>query len=385
MGAVMVNGHELHTIGQRQSGLGAQLGSRLAECRALGERIDSLSDDELWALVAGAPASSGWGAANRISLDGAWVFAKRIPVTERERADLASTRNAYGIPPYLNYPFGSPGMGVGRELQFAIKASDWVASGDCPAFPLLIHHRLLDRPDDGVGVNPEQFVGFTNYQWNEPTMNAYLADRAQARQELVMVFEDLPHAAVDWIVRQPADVGWIVDDVRRVIAFLRSHEVVHFDVDLFNVRTDGHGAYLTDFGLVLDRSFDLSDEERRFLDQNRHFDDGNLLLSLAHQLYWTYRAQPEHRRAAIADELALDETTTFDDAVSRLLAASDRLEQRGLLRIGQGLFALLTSHFEAIEYMQSFHVAARLNWSENVRFDDRRLEQLLRQSGYLSA
>jgi hypothetical protein len=229
----------------------------------------------------------------------------------RERADLESTRNAYGIPSHLNYPFGSPGLGVGRELQFAIKASGWVASGDCPAFPILIHHRLLDGADHVAALDgePERFVGFTRYRWDEPSMNAYLADRAAARHELVMVFEHLAHGAVDWIARRPGDVGWIVEDVRRVIAFLRSHDVVHFDSDLFNVRTDGRRAYLTDFGLVLDRQFDLGDDEHRFLDHHRHFDDGNLLLSVAHQLYWIFQAQPEDRRAAIAVELGVDETT----------------------------------------------------------------------------
>jgi hypothetical protein len=362
------------------------LASRVAACTAIGDRLEALDDEELAELVVGTRLAAGWGAAHQISLGGTRVFAKRIPVTEVERADLESTRNVYGIPSYLNYPFGSPGLGVGRELQFAIKASGWVVSGDCPAFPILIHHRLLEGPDDLAAVDrePERFVGFTKYRWDEPSMNAYLADRAAARHELVMVFEHLPHGAVDWIAGRPDDVGWIVDDVRRVIAFLRSHEVVHFDSDLFNVRTDGRRAYLTDFGLVLDRQFDLSDDERRFLDHHRHFDDGNLLLSAAHQLYWTYRAQPSDRRAAIAAELGLDETTDFDDAVTSLLAASDRLGERGLLPIGRELRTLLTEHSDAIEYMHSFAANARRNWSASVTYDDLRLERLLRGSGYLA-
>jgi hypothetical protein len=176
-----------------------------------------------------------------------------------------------------------------------------------------------------------------------------------------------------------------VEDVRRVIAFLRSHDVVHFDSDLFNVRTDGQRAYLTDFGLVLDRQFDLGDDEHRFLDHHRHFDDGNLLLSVAHQLYWIYRAQPEDRLRAIAAELGLDETADFDDAVTSLLDASDRLEARGLLPIGPELRTLLSSHSDAIRYMHSFCAAARLNWSADVTFDDQRVERLLRGSGYLTA
>jgi hypothetical protein len=371
----------------RLGGVTVPLTSRVAACRALSQRFASLDDEELAALVVGTRLSSGWGAAHQIALDGTRFLAKRIPVTEVERADLKSTRNPYGIPSYLNYPFGSPGLGVGRELQFAVKASRWVESGDCPAFPILIHHRLLEGPRGHLAAldrEPERFVGFTKYRWNEPSMNAYLADRATARHELVMVFEHLPHAAVDWIAGRPHDVGWIVDDVRRVIAFLRSHEVVHFDSDLFNVRTDGQRAYLTDFGLVLDRQFELSDDEHDFLDHHRHFDDGNLLLSAAHQLYWTYQAEPPDRRAAIAAALGIDEATAFDDAVTSLLAASDRLDERGLFPIGRELHTLLTSYGDAIGYMHSFAAAARRNWSARVTFDDARLERLLRGSGYLA-
>jgi hypothetical protein len=359
--------------------------SRVAACRALSARFEALDNQELAGLVTGTRLASGWGAAHQISLDGTPVFAKRIPVTDVEREDLESTRNAYGIPSYLNYPFGSPGLGVGRELRFAVKASGWVESGACAAFPILIHHRLLDSPDEAAALEPGRFVGFTKYRWDESSMNAYLADRAAARHELVMVFEHLLHGAVDWIAGRPDDVVWIMDDIRRVIAFLRSQDVVHFDSDLFNVRTDGQRAYLTDFGLVLDRQFDLGDDELRFLDHHRHFDDGNLLLSVAHQLYWIYRAQPQGRRAAIDAELGVDETTDFDDAVMRLLAAADRFEESGLLPIGRELRALLTAHADAIDYMHSFCAAARRNWSAGITFDDQRLERLLRASGYLPA
>jgi hypothetical protein len=250
----------------------------------------------------------------------------------------------------------------------------------------LIHHRLLDGPRHLAALDrePERFAGFTKYRWDEPSMNAYLADRAAARHELVMVFEHLPHAAVDWIAGRPDDVGWIVDDIRRVIAFLRAHEVVHFDSDLCNVRTDGQQAYLTDFGLVLDRQFELSDDEHRFLDRHRHFDDGNLLLSAAHQLYWTYRAEPPDRRAALAAAVRIDEATAFDDAVTSLLAAFDRLDERGLFPIGRELHTLLSSHSDAVRYMHSFVAAARRNWTARVTFDDARLERLLRGSGYLA-
>ncbi len=87
---------------------------------------------------------------------------------------------------------------------------------------------------------------------------------------------------------------------------------------------------------------------------------------------------------AIDAEVGVDETADFDDVVTALLGASDRLEERGLLPSGRELRMLLTSHADAIRYMHTFCAAARLNWSADVTFDDQRLERLLRGSGYLT-
>ena len=183
---------------------------------------------------------------------------------------------------------------MARELQFAIKATQWVEDGTCTAFPILLHHRVIRAP--GSRRRSGTSGGYTAYRGDEPAMNRYLADRARAPAELVLCFEDIPHSASDWMTLHPADASWIVDDVQKTIEFLQLRGIVHFDVDMFNVLTDGRHTYLADYGLVMDSEFELDDAERRFLSANRHFDDGNLILGLGHQLYWMFRSVAADRR-----------------------------------------------------------------------------------------
>jgi hypothetical protein len=349
---------------------------RLAGARTTGRAVERLSDDQLLALFD--DCSRGWGATQRVEVDGRAVFVKRVPVTALEHAHSLPTANLYGIPPYLNYPFGSPGTGVGRELSFALETTRWVEERVCTAFPILLHHRLVERTRSSA-PGGDEFAGYSAYRGDDPSMNRYLAERAGAQCDLVLCFEHISHNAVDWITTHPGDVSRIVDDVRTTIAFLRDQGVVHFDVDLFNVLTDGDHAYLADYGLVLDSAFDLTDEERSFLDRNRHFDDGNLILSVGHQLYWNYRATSDDVRQRIDAELALG-GLTFEASVRRLLDGVDVLERCGLLVTDPRLRELLTTYRPVIDYMHEFFTAGRADWSPETTIDDGLLAELLDQA-----
>ncbi len=353
-------------------GDGTAIAERVARASIDRSAFERLSDDDL-ALLVDDPAS-GWGATGRVAVDGTRAFIKRVPVTRVELESGGSTANLYGIPTYLNYPYGSPGVGVARELQFALKATQWVEDGTCTAFPILLHHRVMEH--GGRLGDAGTSGGYTAYRGDEPAMNRYFADRARAPAGLVLCFEDIPHSATDWITLHPADASWIVDDVHKTIEFLQSRGIVHFDVDMFNVLTDGRHTYLADYGLVMDSEFELDDAERRFLSANRHFDDGNLILSFGHQLYWMFRSVPDDRRATIESELKL-EGAIFETVVSRLLDAADQLDDRRLILIGPAMRADLAKYDDVIRFMHGFFAAARSNWSPHTAFDDETLVKLL--------
>jgi hypothetical protein len=353
-------------------GEGTAIADRLARARIDRGVFERLSDHDLASLVD--DPAPGWGATQQVDVDGTRAFIKRVPVTMVELESRGSTANLYGIPTYLNYPYGSPGVGVARELQFALKATQWVEDGTCTAFPILLHHRVIERRDR-FGVS-ETTGGYTAYRGDEPTMNRYLADRARASAELVLCFEHIPHSASDWITLHPADASWIVDEIQKTIAVLQSRGIVHFDVDMFNVLTDGRYAYLADYGLVMDSEFELDDAERRFLGAHRHFDEGNLILGLGHQLYWMFRSLEGDRRATVEAELGL-EGAAFETVVTRLLDAADQLDDRGLIVIGPAMRADLARYDDVIRFMHEFFAAARANWSRDTAFDDETLVKLL--------
>jgi hypothetical protein len=53
---------------------------------------------------------------------------------------------------------------------------------------------------------------------------------------------------------------------------MREHGLVHFDAHFFNILTDGHGLYFSDFGMALSDRFDLSHQETAFLREHRCYD-----------------------------------------------------------------------------------------------------------------
>ena len=332
--------------------------------------VDALDDEALGQLLSGA--SRGWGLSSRVVVDGCPLFVKAVPVTERELDAGLPTTNLYGIPPSFNYPFGSPGLSVGRELAFARRSTQWVDTGECSSFPILIHDRIIRRPQPTQPVAGD----YSAYRGDVESMSEYLQDRAAATRALVLVYEALADSATERIIATPSDAGWIVEQVEQTIAFLHARDVVYFDVDLFNVVTDGERAYVADHGLVMDPTFDLNADERQFLARNRHFDLGNLYLAIGHQIYEMYRAQPRDARQRIDVELGLT-GCSFETVALRLIDAVDELDERRLLQIGPTLRALIAEHHAAIRFMHDFFTSARANWSTDTMLDDARLAQIL--------
>ena len=86
------------------------------------------------------------GAARKIEVAGCPVFVKTISLSNREvDAGPDDTRNLFNLPPWYHYGVGegSTGFNAWREVAAHEMVSDWVASGECPSFPLLYHWRIM--------------------------------------------------------------------------------------------------------------------------------------------------------------------------------------------------------------------------------------------------
>src|SRR5437762_2414428 len=109
----------------------------------LSSRIALLDNARLRSLFGEREEQSSYGKNHIVTLGRSKVFVKRVPVTDLEYEHMFSTRNMYDLPTFYNYPFGSAGLGVFRELVTHIKTTNWVLSGAIATFPLMYHYRLI--------------------------------------------------------------------------------------------------------------------------------------------------------------------------------------------------------------------------------------------------
>ena len=256
---------------------------------ALAVRLAAFSEDELAALV---PETGSWrrhshgSQSGVIDLDGAKVFVKQIGLTDLERTagNEGSTANLFGLPLFYQYGVGSAGFGAWRELRAYLKASAWALSGDCPHFPLVYHWRVMPRtPSTPFSV--EQLARLeraTDYWDHSAAVRARLEAISAGSAAIVLFLEYAPQTLHAWLKHRLAGLGpdaaleativRLHDQWQGAAAFMNDRGMLHFDLNGYNVLTDGEQAYVADFGLALCADFDLSPAERAFFETHRLYD-----------------------------------------------------------------------------------------------------------------
>jgi hypothetical protein len=246
--------------------------------------LASYGDAELVSLVAAGPAGSVGvgGGSSVVDVGGEPVFAKRIPLTDRELAHPHGTANLFDLPLFCQYGIGGPALNAWRELAANMIVTDGVLAGETESFPLLHHWRVLPgRPPvaaEFVDVDAGAFDG-------SPAVRARLEALAAATCSLVLFCEYLPFPLDGWLRESPAGKAETVErQLARIVTFLRSRELLHMDGHFANMRTDGTRIYLTDFGLATSPRFDLSAAEREFARRHATHDAGYAAMRLVNWL-----------------------------------------------------------------------------------------------------
>ena len=258
--------------------------------RALYERLPgflaSCSDSELAALVEMGRANSVGVGGDSVVIDveGVPVFAKRIPLTDRELANPGSTANLFDVPVYCQYGVVSPGFNAWRELAANIMVTDAVLAGETQSFPLLYHWRILPGRSS-VATEHTDIDKVVAALGDCPAVRARLEALAAASCSLVLFCEYIPHPILDWLHEDPADKATTVErQFSHIVKFLRGRQLLHMDGHFGNMRTDGERIYLTDFGLATSPHFDLSAAERDFAERHATHDEGYAAMRLANWL-----------------------------------------------------------------------------------------------------
>jgi hypothetical protein len=341
----------------------------------------ALSDGDLRALLGERKSVRGWGVSGTLDFAGSPVFVKRVPVTDLEVANLYSTRNLHDIPAYYCYGVGSAGFGVFREIAAHEKTTRWVLEGPATRFPLLYHHRLLPLDEPWGGMTPEQHTEYIRY-WNDSAaIEAYMLGRARARHEAVIVLEHLPHTMSRWLTDNQPAVAGVIEQLRDTIAFLREHGVVHFDAHFSNVVTDGSTHYLADYGLLLDRDFELSPAERAFLERHIDYDYGEALMSVGAQLLWLFLRLPDGDRPPVLRALGIDDSVPPYMHTRKFIASVENIA--GLMDVDRALVDAVVRYRPVMLFMQDFLDTLRANPRKDTRFDEGELRRLLCEAGVL--
>jgi tRNA A-37 threonylcarbamoyl transferase component Bud32 len=224
------------------------------------------------------------------------VFAKVIPVTDVDIFNMYDTANIHNLPLYYNYGIGSAGFGCWRELNFHIKASNWVLNKVCVNFPILYHHRIVKSSR----IKMAEYVYDPNMakRWNRnKAIEKYTKKRSEASHFVILCLEYFPSALNKTL--NDKNIQWYLKQANCINTFLRKNKVIHFDPHPGNFITDGKLIVLTDYGLVLDKKFNLSEEEIDFFDKHTNFCSsyiiGNLLTHVRREVLKNNKRQFEQK------------------------------------------------------------------------------------------
>nr|WP_055565365.1 serine/threonine-protein kinase [Streptomyces atriruber] len=293
-----------------------------------------LSDQQLHRLVdSAAPLGVGIGGRSALlGVAGVPVFAKRVPVTERELRPehVRSTANVFDLPAFCQYGVGSPGFGVWREVAAHTMTTNWVLTGQHHAFPLMYHWRVLSAPATATAATGASGASSTvqglpdeheladveravTYWGGGSAIRHRIEALKQAPASLVLFLEYFPQTLHEWLTEQMRIGGRAADRACRLVekelitgtSFMNDRGLLHFDAHFQNILTDGRRLYFSDFGLALSSRFDLSPEESDFLDRHRTYDHAYalsyLVNTLISALYGYDRAEREALIRACAD------------------------------------------------------------------------------------
>ncbi|MEU8898818.1 serine/threonine protein phosphatase [Nocardia sp. NPDC048505] len=242
--------------------------------RRLAVALAARGDTELAGLMAeGRSATVGVGGSSSvIDIDGAPVFAKRVPLSERELAHPGCTANFFDVPTYCQYGIGGPSFNTWRELAANTMVTEAVLRGETGAFPMLYHWRVLPGRSP-IAEDHADIDAVVAAQGDSPAVRARLEALVVAPASLALFCEYIPNTVADLLSEDPASKALsFAQQLSEIVTFLRGRRLLHMDCHFGNLRSAGDRIYLTDFGLATSPLFDLSPAERAFVDRHAGHD-----------------------------------------------------------------------------------------------------------------
>ena len=210
-----------------------------------------------------------------------------------------------------------------------------------------------------------------------------MSDRAIANYELVLFLEYIPHVLETWLRENPNKIQQVLDELLRTIDFLKTKGIIHFDAHFQNVLTDGQQTYLTDFGLVLDKSFALTKEEESFFEQNKFYDYGEVLRNFGQLIRPSYNACSENDKRRITEKYDIKSGLQPYELGSILLDNIEQIHADGDIKLDEFYVASIVKYRSIIALMQDFFADMWGNNKKDTKLPHAKLQMLLKETGLL--
>lgn len=212
------------------------------------------------------------GTAVKIEINGIPVFVKQVPVTNLEMDNMYCTKNLFNLPIYYQYGVGSTGFGVWRELEAHQMTTNWILKGECENFPITYGYKIVKQKNP-QNINEEDLKKYVEY-WGS---SSEIADRmkaiSSAKYSLYIFMEFIPKTLHEYVQNDSnANLKIMENDLRSTVNFMNSKGMIHFDGHGRNILTNGKNLYFADFGLVNCLDFDLTTEEKDFMNKHKTYD-----------------------------------------------------------------------------------------------------------------
>ena len=350
----------------------------------LSTRLAYLNDQQLNSFFEGKPDTRRWTENHIIELGKSKVFVKRIPVTELEYNHMFSTKNLYNLPTYYNYGVDSAGLGVFRELLMHIQTTNWVLQGVIENFPLMYHYRIRQRPGESVDLDLEWYNRYVKCWNSDENIGRYIVERANATYEVALFLEYIPYTFSKWLGKNVQQLESFINEMLDTIAFLRRNGIIHFDVHFNNILTDGNKLYLTDFGLVLNKHFDLSEAERAFFTKHTLYDYGEFLFWFGEHLLSIYRDLTDTEKRKIMQKYGLTNAIPRPESFVILLGNISEIYANGLIPLDKNYVETVRKYLTIIMLMAEFFTDMEQNNRKDTKYRHAKLKRLLEETGILA-
>ncbi|MCV3213859.1 hypothetical protein OGM63_10100 [Plectonema radiosum NIES-515] len=140
---------------------------------------------------------------------------------------------------------------------------------------------------------------------------------------------------------------------------------------------------MTDFGLVLDKSFALTSDEESFFEQNTFYDYGEVLRNFGHLIRPSYYSCSENDKRRIMEKYGIKEGLQPYEVGSILLDNIEQIHADGVMKLDEFYVASIVKYRSIITLMQDFFADMWGNNNKDTKLDRAKLRLLLKETGFI--